>query len=87
MRGVLGILFIGLGLYMAYAVLSGRFPSAQTASGPAPSILNPGQSASQISHGNQVITGSNGAHGVGSTFGLPTMANLNDLPATVGGPR
>jgi hypothetical protein len=89
MRGVVGIGLIGLGLLMAYLVLSGKFP------GPIPT-LNTGATSTPTTSNSVVVGGSQHAPGRGpvasggpyyssSSVGIPTMANLDDLIASHGG--
>jgi hypothetical protein len=88
MRGVVGIGLIGLGLFMAYLVLSGKFP------GPFPT-LNTGATQAPTTSNSVVVGGSQHAPGHGptsgssapyySSVGIPTMANLDDLVASHGG--
>jgi hypothetical protein len=87
MRGVLGILFIGLGLLLAYFVLSGKFPTAATSTTTTTPSATPTPSTS-----NSVLNGgTQNAPGHGPTgsgpMGLPTMAYLDDLVASRGGIR
>jgi hypothetical protein len=83
MRGVLGILFIGLGLVLAYFVLSGKFPTASTSATPGsgtPAAPAAQQATQQAKRLQALNTGS-------GPMGLPTMAALDDLVASRGGIR
>lgn len=97
MRGVFGILLAGVGLLMAYMVLSGKLPSPGGPGGPAPANgqLTPQQSGDTGSHlgglGSAGASGAKGAtsinivpHGSGPS-GLPQLAHLGDLVASGGG--
>ena len=89
MRGVLGILLIGLGLLVGYLVLSGHFPSGTPLPGtpgneqPTPSSSNSftnGGSSHAPGHG-PVPPGTGSGPG---PLGLGSMAYFNDLAASRG---
>jgi hypothetical protein len=82
MRAVLGILFLLVGFMMAYMVLTGKLPSAAAA----PSAVNGGgadfNNAAPSTSAPIVGRASNIG---GGPVGIPTMAHLNDTPASHGG--
>lgn len=95
MRGVLGILLIGLGLFVGYLVLSGHFPAGgplpgtpgneQPTPSSSPSVVNGGTSHAP-GHG-PVPPGSGSdapAYKYSGFMGLGTMAFFNDLAASRG---
>ncbi len=81
MRAVLGILFLLVGFMMAYMVLTGKLPSAA-----APSAVNGARADSNnaASPTPAPIVGRASNMG-GGPVGIPTMAHLNDTPASHGG--
>lgn len=93
MRGVLGIGLIGLGLLVAYLVLSGHFPTGSPLPGtpgneqPTPSTSNSftqGGTSHAPGHGPAPIGIVPGGTG-GGPVGLGTMAFFHDLTASNGG--
>lgn len=79
MRGVIGVLFLLIGFTVAYLVLTGNLPAQTSTSS------TPGSSPGPVSQ----PTGTPSTHGPSrewtTPLGLPTMQNLSDQAASLGG--
>lgn len=83
MRGVLGILFVGVGITLGYLILTGKFPSNAPVIAPAPPPPTPEQPKQEKS-GSDAPNYTRVA-GPSTVIGIPTVQHLYDLSPSRGG--
>ena len=81
MRGVLGILFVGVGITLGYLVLTGKFP----ANTPPPTPPTPPEQPKQEKKGGSDAPNYTRGGTPPTVLGIPSMQHLYDMSPSRGG--